>query len=219
MSVYASVCAVCTFVCTCTVCGCVSHPGGASVSRIRGGHGHGATPSLRRAGALEHAGMKAWMSPGVFLQVVAPHEALVTHGTVEALFACVRAIVTGELVRSGELLAAACPGTLKGALTGMDPKMGFKVGRLAVHLPAASKRAAVSLLGAWQSPRRRRLRVPGMFGLAGRRAAAVPAAQPTPPLRFLLRAGLAAPETSVFSGADSVGAAFVQVQQNPRHHQ
>lgn len=96
--------------------------------------------------------------------------------------------------------------------------MGFKVGRLAVHLPAASKRAAVSLLGARQS-RRRRLRVPGMFGLAGRRAAAVPAAQATPPLRFLLRAGLAAPETSVFSGADSVGAAFVQVQQNPRHHQ
>lgn len=112
-----AVCAVCTFVCTCTVCGCVSHPGGASVSRIRGGHGHGATPSLGRAGALEHAGMKAWMSPGVFLQVVAPHEALVTHRTVEALFACVRAIVTGELVRSGELLAAACPGTLKGALT------------------------------------------------------------------------------------------------------
>lgn len=112
-----SVCAVCTFVCTCTVCGCVSHPGGASVSRIRGGHGHGATPSLGRTGALEHAGMKAWMSPGVFLQVVAPHEALVTHRTVEALFACVRAIVTGELVRSGELLAAACPGTLKGALT------------------------------------------------------------------------------------------------------
>lgn len=97
--------------------------------------------------------------------------------------------------------------------------MGLKVGRLAVHLPAASKRAAVSLLGARQSPRRRRLRVPGMFGLAGRRAAAVPAAQATPPLRFLLRAGLAAPETSVFSGADSVGAAFVQVQQNPRHHQ
>lgn len=162
--------------------------------------------------------MKAWMSPGVFLQVVAPHEALVTHRTVEALFACVRAIVTGELVRSGELLTAACPGTLKGALTGMDPKMGFKVGRLAVHLPAVSKRAAVSLLGARQSPRRR-LRVPGMFGLAGRRAAAVPAAQPTPPFRFLLRAGLAAPETSVFSSADSVGAAFIQVQQNPRNHQ
>lgn len=61
--------------------------------------------------------MKAWVPPGVLLQVVAPHEALVAHRTVEALLARVCAIVARELVRSGELLAAACPGALKGTLT------------------------------------------------------------------------------------------------------
>lgn len=87
---------VCIYICT--VCGCVSHPSGALVSRVRGGHGHGVATSLGSARALEHAGMEACVSPGMFSQVVAPHEALVTHGTVEALLARVCAVVTCQLV-------------------------------------------------------------------------------------------------------------------------
>lgn len=97
MFVYASVSTTCTFMYICTVCGCVSHPCGALVSRIRG-HGHGAAASLSRTGALEHAGMEACVPAGVFSQVVAPHEALVTHWAVEALLTRVRAIVTRQLV-------------------------------------------------------------------------------------------------------------------------
>lgn len=77
-------------------CGRVSHPNRALVSRVRGGHGH--APSLGRTGALEHAGMEACVSPGMFSQVVAPDEALVTHWTVEALLARVCAVVTRQLV-------------------------------------------------------------------------------------------------------------------------
>lgn len=42
--------------------------------------------------------MEACMSSGVFSQVVTPHEALVTQRTVEALLACVCAVVTRQLV-------------------------------------------------------------------------------------------------------------------------
>lgn len=84
-------------VCLCTVCGCSSHPG-ALVSGLRGGHGHGAAASLGSAGALQHAGMEARVSPGVFSQMVAPHEALITQRAVEALLARVRAVVTRQLV-------------------------------------------------------------------------------------------------------------------------
>lgn len=76
----------------------VSHPRWALVSGVRGGHGYGAAASLGRAAALEHAGMEACVSPGMFGQVVAPHEALVTQRTVEALLARVRAVVTSQLV-------------------------------------------------------------------------------------------------------------------------
>lgn len=85
----------------------VSHPHRALVSRVRRGQGHGAAASLGSAGALKHAGMEACVSSGMFSQVVAPDEALVTHGAVEALLARVRAVVARQLVRSGELLAAA----------------------------------------------------------------------------------------------------------------
>lgn len=97
-------------------------------------------------------------------------------------------------------------------LTGVDPEVGFEVGRLAVHLPTARKRTAVSLLGRLLSRRRRRRPlVPGLFGC--HRAPAVPGVQPaTPPLHLLLRAGVAAPEASAASGADGVRVAFVQVQ-------
>lgn len=76
----------------------VSHSDRALVSGIRGRHGEGATASLGCTGALEHVGMEACVSPGVFRQVVTPHEALVTHWTVEALLARVCAVVTCQLV-------------------------------------------------------------------------------------------------------------------------
>lgn len=96
--VYASVSTACTFMYICTECGWVSHPDGALVSGVGRGHGHGAAAPLGGAGALQHAGVEACVSPGVFSQVVAPHEALVTHGTVEALLARVCAVVTRQLV-------------------------------------------------------------------------------------------------------------------------
>lgn len=60
--------------------------------------------------------MEPRVPPGVFRQVVAPHEALVAQRAVEALLARVRAVVARQLVRPGELLAAVGPGTLEGAL-------------------------------------------------------------------------------------------------------
>lgn len=99
-------------------CGCVSsHPNGALVSRVRGGHGHGAAASLGHTWALEHAGMEACVSSGMFGQVVTPDEALVTQWTVEALLARVCAVVTRQLVWSRELFAAVWPGALERALT------------------------------------------------------------------------------------------------------
>lgn len=83
------------------------------------------------------------------------------------------------------------------------------MGRLAVHLPAAGKRAAVPLLGNLLS--RHSLLAPGLFGCHG--APAVPGVQPaTHPLHLLLRTGVTAPEASAASRGDSVGIAFVQVQ-------
>lgn len=153
--------------------------------------------------------MEACVSPGVFGQVVAPHEAFVAHGTVEALLARVRAVVTRQLVRPGELLATLWPGTLKRTFTGVDPQVGFEVGRLSVHLPTAGEGAAVPLLGGFLSRRPPgRLPASGLFG--DQRASAVSGVQPaTPPLHLLLRGGLAAPQTPTASGGDSAGAAFV----------
>lgn len=163
--------------------------------------------------------MEARVPPGVFGQMVAPHEALVAHGTVEALLAGVRAVVTRQLVRPRELLAALWPGALKRSLTGVDPQMGFEVRRLSVHLPTTGKRAAVALLGGLLSRRPpRHLPAPGLFG--DERASVVPGVQPAaPPLHLLLHGGLAAPQASAASGGDGTGAAFVQVQQNHRHHE
>lgn len=162
--------------------------------------------------------MEPRVPPGVFRQVVAPHEALVAQRAVEALLARVRAVVARQLVRPGELLAAVGPGTLEGALPGVDPQVGFEVGRLFVHLPAAREGAAVPLLGGLL-PRRGRPLAAGHFGRLPWGLSAVPGVQPaTRPLRLLLRSGagleaLAAPD------ADRVRVALVQVQQNHRHHQ
>lgn len=65
--------------------------------------------------------MEACVSPGVFSQVVAPHEALVTQWTVEALLARVRAVVARQLIGTRELLATVGPGALERTLTGVDP--------------------------------------------------------------------------------------------------
>lgn len=103
-------------------------------------------------------------------------------------------------------------------LTGVDPEVGFEVGRLAVHLPAAGERAAVPLLVGLLPPRRRRpvaaAAASGLFetqrgpAVLGVRSAAAP-------LLFLLPPrSVAAAETPALSGA-----VFPQVQQNHRHHQ
>lgn len=57
------------------------------------------------------------MPPGVLGQVVAAGEALGTQGTGEPLLACVRPVVAGQLVGTGELLVTARPITGKGPLT------------------------------------------------------------------------------------------------------
>lgn len=57
------------------------------------------------------------MSPGVLGQVVAAGETLGTQGAGEPLLACVRPVVAGQLIRSGELLVTARPVTGKGPLT------------------------------------------------------------------------------------------------------
>lgn len=106
---------------------CVSHPCRALVPGVRGGHRCGTAPSLGNAGALQHAGMETCVSPGVFGQVVAPHEALFTQRTVEALLARVRAVVARQLVRSGKLFTAVCPGAFEGTFPGVDPEVGFEV--------------------------------------------------------------------------------------------
>lgn len=51
------------------------------------------------------------MAPGVFHQVVATHEALVTKWAPEFLLTRVGAVVASQLVGAGELLAAVGPGT------------------------------------------------------------------------------------------------------------
>lgn len=56
------------------------------------------------------------MAPSVLHQVVAAHEALVAEGAAELLLPGVGAVVAGELVRAGELLAAFGPGARKGPL-------------------------------------------------------------------------------------------------------
>lgn len=112
-SLYVPACRVSKYLCKCAL----FTPSRALVSRLRGGHRHRASLGW----SLKHAGMEACMSPGMFSQVVTPHEALVTHWTVEAFLPGVCAIVTGELVWSGELLTTAGPGAFKWPLTSVHP--------------------------------------------------------------------------------------------------
>lgn len=94
-------------------------------------------------------------------------------------------------------------------LTGMDPEVGFEVGRLAVHLPTAGERAAVPLLGGFLP--RRGVLVPGLFGC--HQALTVPGVQPaTSPLHLLQCAGVTGPDASAAPCADRTRVAFVQVQ-------
>lgn len=93
-----------------------SHADGTLVARVGGRHGRGAAAPRGRAAAPEHAGMEACMAASMFRQVVAPHEALVAQGAVEALLARVRAVVTRQLVGAGELFPAVWPRASKRAL-------------------------------------------------------------------------------------------------------
>lgn len=65
--------------------------------------------------------METRVPAGVFGEMVAPHEALVTEGAVEALLAGVSAVVTGQLIRTGEFLTTAGPGAFKRTLSGVNP--------------------------------------------------------------------------------------------------
>lgn len=96
--------------------GGASLPGRAPVSGVGRRHGGRAAASLGCARGLQHARVESCVPPGVFRQVVAPHEALVAQRAVKALLTRVRAVVTRQLVRPGELLATVGPGTLEGAL-------------------------------------------------------------------------------------------------------
>lgn len=61
------------------------------------------------------------MSPGMFGEMVAPHEALVAEGAVETLLPSVSAVVPGKFIRTGELLPTAGPGAFKRTLTCVNP--------------------------------------------------------------------------------------------------
>ena len=88
----------------------------------------------------------------VLAQVVAPHKALVAHGTREPLLAGVRAQVSLQLVRPREPLAAEEPVAHERPLAGVPPQVRLQVRRLAVHLAAPGDVAAVQSLPAQAGP-------------------------------------------------------------------
>lgn len=95
---------------------------------------------------LEHTGVEACVSAGVFGEVVASHEAFVTKWAHETLFPRVCAKVSCQFIRAREFFCTARPGTLKGPLTGVNPEVRLQMGRLAVYFTTACIRAAVSFL-------------------------------------------------------------------------
>ena len=77
--------------------------------------------------------------------MIGAHEALVADGTGEAFLAGVSAEVTLELVGAGESFAAEEPVADERTLARVPSQMGFQVGRLAVHFPAAGDVATVDV--------------------------------------------------------------------------
>lgn len=77
----------------------------------------GGGPQGGALGLLQHAGLEGGMAAGVLHKVVTAHEPLLTQWALEALLACVRAVVPRQLVRAGELLTALGPGAGEGPLS------------------------------------------------------------------------------------------------------
>lgn len=69
-----------------------------------------AAAATAAVGPLQHAGLEVRVAAGVLHQVVAAHEALVAQRALELLLARVGAVVAGQLIGAGELLAAVRPG-------------------------------------------------------------------------------------------------------------
>lgn len=88
-----------------------------SAGVLRWGSGLGRGRFLNRALTVDHGGLEVGMSTGVLDEVVTAHETLVAEGTQEALLARVGAKVSGQLVRTGELLFAVRPSARKRPLT------------------------------------------------------------------------------------------------------
>lgn len=76
------------------------------------------------------------MSPSVFCQVVATHEAAVANGTGKLFLPRVSASVARQLVRAGESPLAAFPLALEGLLTCMRPHVGLEVRALEIGFVA-----------------------------------------------------------------------------------
>lgn len=83
-------------------------------------------PGARGSCALtsNHGRAEVGVAAGMFDQVVAAHETLVTKRAGEALLPSVRALVSRQLIRACELLLAAGPGAREGPLTCADMQRG-----------------------------------------------------------------------------------------------
>ena len=81
----------------------------------------------------------------VFAEVVAPHEALVTHGASEPLLTCVGAQMPLKLVRSCEPLATEQPVTDEGTFACVPPEMSLQVRGFVVDLAATRDVTAVNV--------------------------------------------------------------------------
>ena len=92
-------------------------------------------------------------------QVIAPHEALVTHGTRKAFFTSMGAEMPRQFVGTGEPFAAPFPAAGVRALPRVGPDVRLQVGAFPVSLTAPRKGAYVRslLLLSWRRLRSRRL--------------------------------------------------------------
>ena len=88
-------------------------------------HAPGPAPAAPSpVGLLQHARLELGVAARVLHQVVAAHEALVTQRAAKLLLPGVGAVVAGQLVGAGELLAAVGPGAGEGPLTCGDRQGG-----------------------------------------------------------------------------------------------
>lgn len=92
---------------------------GAVAQRVGGGERLNVAATA--AGAQQHGGSEARVAARVLRQVVGAHETLAAQRAGELLFACVRPVVAGQLVRTREPLAAAGPRAREGTLACVRP--------------------------------------------------------------------------------------------------